>query len=193
MNNRTLGAVGIVCAPALLAGMFIQSQEQSPVVMGVTSMIFMLGSFASHVGLWRAAATGTRWGRAPLVIQLILVAMAFVFGVFEATGVLSENNPLFIATDIAWPVSMIWMNVVGIAALVARRLPVPQRFAPLVCGTSLPITMAITVLGGVGIDEQLSGYIFFTMLAVFWALLGLAVMHSERAAAPRLAAQPTAA
>jgi hypothetical protein len=191
MNNRTLGAIGIICAPALLAEILIDPQAKQPVVVGVASMIFMLGSLASHVGLWRIAATGRRWyNRVPLAIQLVLVVMAFLFGFIEATGILAEDNPLFMATDIAWPLSMVWMNIVGIATLVARRLPMPQRLVPLLCGTSLPITMLVTVAAGVAIIEQSSGYIFFSMLATFWALLGFVVMQSERVREPQVTAQP---
>ncbi len=192
MNNRTLGAIGIICAPAMLAELLFDPQGERSVVIGIVSMVFMLGSFASHIGLWRIAATGRRWyGRAPLLIQLVLVALASLFGLIEATGLLREDNALFIAVDSSWPLSMIWMIVVGIAALVARRLPMPHRFVPLLCGASLPVGILVSVVANVPLDGQLSSFVFFSMLAVFWALLGYVVMQSERLRAPQGTTQPT--
>jgi hypothetical protein len=191
VNNRILGAIGIIGAPAMLIATFIDPEGTMPVVMGITSMIFMLGSFASHIGLWRIAATGTRWwGRVPLAVQIILVSLAFLFGVFEATGIVGEENILFTITDISWPLSMVWMLLVGIAALFARRLPMPQRLVPLICGFSFPSTMVITSVMGVALNDTASSLIFFSMLAVFWALLGLVVMQSEPVRQQQIGAQP---
>ena len=191
MNNRMLGAIGIIGAPAMLISTFIDPDGTMPVVMGIASMIFMLGSFASHIGLWRIAATGTRWwGRAPLAVQIILVSLAFLFGVFEATGIVGEENILFTITDIAWPLSMVWMLLVGIAALVARRLPMPHRLAPLLCGFSFPSTMVITSVMGTSLQGWVSSLIFFSMLTVFWALLGLVVMQSEPVRQQQISTQP---
>lgn len=192
MNNRTLGAVAMFCAPAMLAELLIDPQGERSVLIGIASMVFMLGSFASHIGLWRIAATGGRWyGRAPLLIQLVLVALAFLVGLIEATGMLRDENAFFIALDSSWPLSMIWMIVVGISALVARRLPMPHRLVPILCGACLPVGILVSVVANVPLDGQLSSIVFFSMLAVFWALLGYVVMQSEGLRVPQGTPQPT--
>lgn len=194
MYNRTLGTVAIVCAPALLVETLLTRSEPSPMSMGIASLLFMLGSFCSHIGLWRIAATGTKWwGRTALGIQLALVLMAFFFGVFEATGLLAEGNIIWTATDLAWPLSMVFMLVVGITALVARRLPTPYRFVPLVCGFAFPLTILIVMALGISMEGTASGVIFFSMTTVLWGLLGLTVRQSEPASQIAIGSEPSLA
>ena len=43
MNNRVLGTIVMICAPALLIeGLLLQGQENAPIT-GITSMVFMAG------------------------------------------------------------------------------------------------------------------------------------------------------
>ncbi|HZG67071.1 MAG TPA: hypothetical protein VEZ12_10030, partial [Herpetosiphonaceae bacterium] len=51
MNTRTLGTLAMVCAPALLVETLVAGGREMPLVTGIASMIFMLGSFCSHIGL----------------------------------------------------------------------------------------------------------------------------------------------
>ena len=180
MNTRTLGTLAMVCAPALLVETLVAGGREMPLVTGIASMIFMFGSFCSHIGLWRLAATGKgRWGRAVLGIELGLVFLAFLFGLFEATGTLGQNNIIWNVTNIAWPLSMVFMLVVGVTAAVVGRLPVPYRFVPLLCGLAFPISILIAVASGAGMDDQIIALTFFSMTTVFWFLLGLAVRQSD--------------
>jgi hypothetical protein len=189
VNNRTLGTIAIVCAPAMLAEALIPGGNEIPIVVGTASMVFMAGAFAGLVGLWRVGATGTSlWGRGILGLQLLLVSLAFLFGLFEATGLLSEENPVFILTDMAWPLSMLTWNLVSITAAVVGRLAGPRRFALLPMGLALPITIVLGIVTGGGMQGDLIGVIFFGMLAAFWALMGYVVRQSEEAPAPTTAA-----
>ncbi|MBC8074686.1 MAG: hypothetical protein H7Y32_01310 [Chloroflexales bacterium] len=188
MNNRTLGTVAMLLAPAMLIEALIPGGSEMPFVVGTASMLFMLGSFCSHIGLWRIAATGRSWwGRTVLTIQLTLVALAFLFGLFEATGLVGDENILFTITDIAWPLSMLTMNLVAITAAIVGKLRGWQRFAPLLCGLALPASIILGIVTGAGMDSDLVGYIFFGMLAVFWGLLGFVVRQSEAEMVPLVA------
>lgn len=189
MNNRTLGTIAMICAPAMLVEGLIPGSADMPLVVGTASMVFMAGAFASLLGLWRAGATGQNWwGRGVLGLQLLLVTLAFCFGLFEATALVPEENPLFIVTDMAWPLSMLTMNLVGITAAVVGRLPGWQRFALLPCGLALPTTILMGAIMGEGMQSALIGLIFFGMLAIFWGLMGFVVRQSEDA--PALTAAP---
>jgi hypothetical protein len=189
VNNRTLGTIAMICAPAMLVEALIPGGNEIPVVVGTASMLFMLGSLCSHIGLWRAAATGSAWwGRGILGFQILLVSLAFLFGLFEATGLVGEENILFTITDIAWPLSMVFMLAVGGATIAARRLPGWHRFAPLFCGLSFPTTILLSLATGMDMQSQVAGIIFFGMLAVFWMLLGFVVRQTD--AAPEPAAAP---
>jgi putative copper export protein len=50
-------------------------------------MVFMAGWICSNIGIQRMRATGTgTWGRTVLLIQLVGLVLAFVFGFIEARG-----------------------------------------------------------------------------------------------------------
>ena len=171
MNNWTLATIAMICAPALLVEAILTGGEERPVVIGLASMVFMVGWICSNTVMRRTRAAGTgRWGRAVLLIQLVGLVLAFLFGFFEATGLIGDANVVFVATDLAWPLSMLWMLVVGITAVVAKRMQGWRRFAPLLCGLWLPLGIPFQAVLG----EQ-TGSIMFGVSAVLWLLLGYAV------------------
>src|SRR5918994_343993 len=132
VDNRVLGAIAMICAPAMLG--FLLGGEDNALITGIASMVFMAGWICSNVGMQRMRATGTgTWGRAVLLIQLVGLVLAFIFGFFEAMALLDENNIIFVVTDLAWPLSMLWMLVVGVTVIVAKRLSGWQRFVPVLC------------------------------------------------------------
>ncbi len=117
---------------------------------GIASMVFMAGWICSNVGMQRMRATGTgTWGRTVLLIQLVGLVLAFIFDSIEATALLDENNIVFVVTDLAWPLSMLWMLVVGVTAIRAKRLSGWQRFVPVLC----PFWLPLVALGGAAFGE----------------------------------------
>lgn len=181
MSNRTLGVIAMICAPALLVEGLIPGGSDNPMVVGVASMVFMFGWLCSNTAMRRIQAAGTGiWGRAVLLVQLVGIVMALLFGFFEATGMLGRESIIFNATDLAWPLSMVWMFLpVGITVIFAKRLPGWRRFVPMLCGSWLP-------LGGVamlGLGQGAAGVFGFGLTAVFWILLGYVVFTSEESAA----------
>ena len=180
MNNRVLGTIAMICAPALLIeGLLLRGQENAAVT-GIASMVFMAGWICANIGMWRMRATGTgKWARAVLLIQLVGLVLAFVFGFFEATGLLGRESVVFNVTDAAWPLSMLWMLVVGITVIAAKRLPGWQRFVPLLC----PFWLPIAILGTVAFGDA-AGLVGVGLTAVLWALLGYVVRDGSRQPAP---------
>jgi len=133
--------------------------------------------------MWRMRATGTgNWGRAVLLVQLIGLLLAFMFGFFEATGLVGRESIVFNVTDAAWPLSMLWMFVVGVTVIVAKRLTGWQRFVPLLCPLWLPTTIIVSI----GFGDTVGVIVGFGYAAVLWALLGYLVVRSDsrQAAAP---------
>ena len=172
MDNRVLGVIGMICAPAMLG--FMLGGEENALITGIASMVFMAGWICSNIGMQRMRATGTcTWGRAVLVIQLVGLVLAFIFGFIEATALLDENNIIWVVTDLAWPLSMLWMVVVGVTVIVAKQLSGWQRFVPVLCPVWLPLAAlgeSFADAGGVaGLGVGL-GY-----SAVLWFLLGYVV------------------
>lgn len=176
MNNRLLGTIAISCAPALLIEeLLLRGQENTPIT-GIASMLFMAGWICSNIGMWRMRVTGTgKWGRAVLVVQLVGLVLAFMFGLFEATGLLDRESSVFNVTDAAWPLSMLWMIVVGVTVIVAKRLSDWQRFVPLLCPLWLPIAITLSIALG----DTVGGIVGFGYAAVLWALLGYVVVRSD--------------
>ena len=180
MNDQTLGNIAMICAPALLVEALLTGGEERPLVIGLASMVFMVGWICSNTVMRRTRAAGTgRWGRAVLLVQLVGLVLACLFGFFEATGLISDNDVVFVATDLAWPLSMLWMLIVGISVIVAGWMSGWRRFAPLLCGTWLPLSIPLQAVLG----EQ-TGSIMFGVSAVFWVLLGLAVRGGSEGTVP---------
>src|SRR5919112_2956777 len=92
MNDRTLGNIAMICAPALLVEALITGGEERPVVIGLASMVFMAGWICSNTVMRRRRAAGTGpWGRALLLVQLATLTLAFLFRLVEATGLLGSG------------------------------------------------------------------------------------------------------
>lgn len=176
MNNRTLGTLAMICAPALLIEELLLRGQESALITGIASMVFMAGWICSNTGMRRMEATGTgTWGRAVLLIQLVGLMLAFAFGFFEATGLLGRESIVFNLTDAAWPLSMLWMVAVGITAIKAKRFPGWQRFVPLLC----PVWLMITIVASIAFGDTAGGILGFGYAAVLWILLGYVVVHSD--------------
>lgn len=183
MNNRILGTIAMICAPAMLIELLIEEillggQNNVPIT-GVAGMVFMGGWICSNIVMQRMQATGTSlWGRAVLLIQLVGLVLAFMFGFFEATGLLTTGNIVWSVTDAAWPLSMLWMLVVGVSVLVAKRLSGWQRFVPILC----PFWLPIAVLGSFFGDA--AGFVGLSFGAILWFTLGYIVRESSEQPAP---------
>ena len=176
MNNRTLGTLAMICAPALLIEELLLRDQESAAITGIASMVFMAGWICSNTGMRLMEATGTgTWGRAVLLVQLVGLVLAFAFGFFEATGLLGRESIVFNLTDAAWPLSMLWMVVVGITVIRAKRLSGWQRFVPLLC----PFWLPIAIVSSIAFGDTAGGIVGFGYAAVLWALLGYVVMRAD--------------
>jgi hypothetical protein len=179
MNNRILGMIAMICAPALLIETLWLQGRENPLVIGIASSIFMAGWICSNIGMQRMQATGTgAGGRAVLIIQLVGLVLACAFGLIEATGLFDENNIVSIVTDAAWPLSMLFMLVVGSAVLLAKRLSGWQRFVPLMCGLAFPVSIILSLVTGLGLDGPME-FVFFGLTAILWMLLGYVVRSED--------------
>lgn len=177
MNLRTLGTIAMICAPVMFVSGLISPTEPMPVVTGIASFAFMFGWICINLGMQQMQATGTgMWGKLVLRIQIVGLFLAMVFGILEATQVVAEDNLLFLITDICWPLSMLFMIVVGIMTIRANRWAGWQRFVPLICALWLPVAMVI----GMGAESNpalgpASMLIGFGWMAVAWFVLALIV------------------
>lgn len=176
MNDRMLGIIAMICAPALLIEQLLRGGQENALITGIASMVFMAGWICSNTGMRRMQAAGAgKWGRAVLLIQLAGLVLAFLFGFFEATSLLGRESTIFNITDAAWPLSMLWMLVVGIAVIRAGRLSGWRRLVPLLC----PFWLLVAIVGSIAFGDTAGGYLGFGYAAVLWVLLGYIVLDSR--------------
>jgi hypothetical protein len=178
----------MLASPALLTESLVYGfGAETPMnrFVGATSLVFVLGWMCSAVGLRQLRATGDS-----VAARVIFCAQMLGLGLAGAWAVRMLVNPgggtgtLVTALEVAWPASVTFMLVVGVAALRARRLEGWPRYAPLGCGLVMPLGIAVGALGGRGAMHATSAVSF----AVAWLLLGYAVRTAGAPKAPVVAA-----
>lgn len=177
MNRKVLGLIAMICSPTMFAEIVV---SDSTVVVGIASMLFMIGSFCSLLGLWQLKATGSsKWGRGVLILQMVLVSMAFLFSLFEATQILAPDHILFIVTDIAWPLSMFTMTFVGVTTAVVGSLPGWRRYGVLPSGLVMITSLLASMVLGTSIDAPGFVAASVTALSICWFIMAFTVFSSD--------------
>jgi hypothetical protein len=193
MNNRILGTIAMICAPAMFVEGLLSPAEPNPVTIGIASIIFMFGWLCTNVAMQQMQAIGTGLAaKIVLRVQMVGIILAMSFGFFEATALLPEDNLIFIITDLSWPLSMLFLIVVGIMAIRANRWAGWQRFVPLFCALWLPV--AIFIGSGAASNPALevaSMLVGFGWTAVAWFVLALVVRSNAMLALPKREALAT--
>jgi len=181
LNTRLLGTLGMLASPMMLVEALYAGFQQhgTDQFIGLLGVIYMGGWMCSIAGLRALNATGQgRVGRALLIIQLIGLSIAALWsGHHLFTTNPQTEHTLYILTDLAWPLSHLFMIVVGIATLVTRNLQDWRRFTPLFCGLALPAAIIASIIAG----ETALGIVFSTGTTTAFALLGYAVRTSNEA------------
>jgi hypothetical protein len=109
---RTLGIIGMLGAPMMLVSALYVSatrapQDQSNPVIGALGIFYIIGWMCTAIGMRPASAV-------IFTIQVIGLCLAFVFTVLEALKLsLPRETLAFQVTDAAWPLSHIFMLVIG--------------------------------------------------------------------------------
>jgi len=160
------------------------------------SRLELSGSLAFQIGvacliwvLWVTRATAGRLGRAVLVVQTALLSLATGWTVTHVTA----RNPsmtdegILTALDSAWPLSMLWLLVVGATVSRARRWPGPLRRALLIAGLWFPVALLGYVAGdwvGIGVSAV-------WLVMTYGAVGSLLVRHASTLAAMGTGGSPT--
>lgn len=151
-----------------------------PIDEGDNSRLELAGSFAFQLGilgliaaLWVTHATGTgRWGRAVLSVQTVLVLLAIGWTVPHLFEPNMNDEGIIVALDAAWPLSMLWLIVVGATVARARRWPGSMRWAPLVASLWFPVTILASAAG-----EWANLVVSSLWLTATYAALGVLLMR----------------
>jgi hypothetical protein len=142
-----LGLVGMLGAPAMLS--LTWSQPAKTDLVANLLMLAYLGAWAcSAVGVRRLRATGRGRGAGVLfAIQLCALALAACQLVQDQSGRRPLGDGFYLASDIAWPFSHVFMLVIFAAVWRARVWTGWRRWTPLACGLVLPLMFAAAAAG----------------------------------------------
>jgi hypothetical protein len=181
-SARMPGTAGMLFAPAFLVQWVEQTIRHRPAspttpLDSTLGLLYLIGWACSAIGLRRLRAYGSgTLANALFAIQLAGLVLAATEQVLELTHRMPpENSWQFAVVDLPWPISHLYMLVIGIGVIVAKRWTGWRRFAPLACGLALPLSMALTPFAGKG--AMLLGFSAFTAAA--FLSLGYAVRSSE--------------
>lgn len=154
MRSSTLRwtSLGIAAGAILWAGCALAA---GPLADDELNRVELAGSLAFQVGLlclvgvlWATDATGrSRWGRAVLAVQMVLVLLAMGWTVPHVVDPNMVDRGFVVALDVAWPLSILWLIVQGIAVVRARRWPARLRWMPLVASLWAPVSILALLAG----------------------------------------------
>jgi len=177
VNTRLLGTLALIASPMMLIGGLLFDMTARDPGSEIFGLIFVLGWMCSLASLGLLKATGRGLGgKIVLIIEAVGLVLAVGNQIYGILGAADESSPLFIATDIAWPLSVTFMIVVGIASIRAGVLPGWQRYTPLLCGLAFPLLMLCILLVG----QQVGGLIFAAYMLVSWGLLAYVVRSANQ-------------
>lgn len=181
-HPRTLGTAAMLTSPMLLLSGFLYGFAEIPRnrVTAALGLIFVLGWACSAIGLRLLKVTGTgAASRVLFIVQMTLLLLAASQQVQDLIFERPEANGLvYLAADMAWPLSMLLMLIVGSFIIKAGVWRGWRRAPALICGFSLPLF----IIAGAALGSRVAGGLLFgIMTTIGFMLLGYAV-HNERQA-----------
>jgi hypothetical protein len=157
-----------------------------PIEEAANSRIELMGSFAFQIGvlalvgaLWVTEGTGSgRWGRAVLVVEAVLVVLGMGWTIPHLFDPNLAGEGIMLALDAAWPLSMLWLIVLGVRVARARRWPGGLRWMPLVASLWFPVSII-----AVGAGEWPALVISSVWLGATYVAMGLLMAARAEAVA----------
>jgi hypothetical protein len=170
---RILGTLGMLGSPFLFVSFAIDGFDNGDAsrAAALVGLLFAVGWFGNVLGLHVLRAAGQRLAsRMLLTGALAGVALANVFQVYEAVAP-GSDSVFYTITDVAWPLSMLLLLVIGIVMLFARVFEGWLRFTPLFAALWLPVGAICMVAFG-----ETAGLVISSLhLTIGWFLMGYAV------------------
>jgi hypothetical protein len=153
--------------------------------------VFQLGLLAALLVVRRTGAAGRGRGSrfvTATAVTLVAVALVWTFGSVLALAVADDPSNLaevpgamiLVVLDPSWPLSMVWLLVVGVAVFRARVWPMPVRALPLAASFVLPVHIIAEVLG-LTTWQSWALPVLYVAVAYFALGIGMAVQLPGRA------------
>lgn len=137
--------------------------------------IFQLGLIAMLLVIRATGGAGTdRGGRFVVNTGLVFMALATLWTVIAVLAPGLVNNPAVLVLDVFWPLSMVWLIVVGVAVMRARTWPSPARYLTFVGSFVIPVHLLAELIG---LTEWQSWAGPVLYLAIAYLLLGVVVIR----------------
>ena len=183
IDNRIFGLLGIIGAPMLLLqfllgtrGMNAEGGERNALI-ALLGALYIGGWICGAIGMFRARAYGkSKSSKIVFVLQMILLSFALTFSVLETFGVTYENGGvLFAVFDAGYPLSHLFMIVVGLFTIRAGKWRGFSKYAPLLVGIALPLTMGLMPLLG----EKAGVVLFGALTAIGLTAIGSTVFRKS--------------
>ena len=181
-DNQALGTIGILASPVLLIESAYRYLSGLPdntntIFIGIVGSIYIAGWMCSAIGLRRARVTGSGSGSlAIFVVQMVGLALAGIWSLNEIFHfAVVRDGAAFRFVDAAWPLSHLFMLIVGVAVLRADVWRGWRLAAPFICGLALPLFFVFAAAG----IKDIGVLVFTSMTAAGFALLGNAVRSQE--------------
>lgn len=174
-SMRLLGLLGMVLSPSFFVMFTSDTNAQGNLTQAAAfaGFLFTIGWFSNVLGLWQLRATGKRLpGRILLGVELVGVTLAAIFQIFEFTG-FAVGTIFFTIVDIAWPLSMIILLIVGITIAIIGGLRGAARFVPVIAPLWLPLNIIVTMAAGRDAVLLISGIV----ATIGWFLTGYVIFQ----------------
>ncbi|GAB3443400.1 hypothetical protein GCM10027517_21810 [Phycicoccus ginsengisoli] len=133
------------------------------------AFLFQLGVLALLRVLWRTRAIGDgRLARFVLRAETVALSVAMVSTLSDFFGITDLDNPVSLAIDMFWPLSMLGMFLIGIRIAVAGRWKGLSRFYPMVAESWAVVTVPTLGILGPGVARWVGA----AHLVIGYAVLG---------------------
>jgi hypothetical protein len=150
--NRILGAAGVLGSAMLLVEGLLTGFRPAGTTpdTALVEMLFLAGWAGTAVGLRRTRAAGDGpVAGLTFLVQITGIALAAVWsGWYVLAPGVEPTNALFQLAAAAWPLSVLFWIVVGALVVREKAWTGWRRFAPLLCGLTLPAFIAASAVAG---------------------------------------------
>ncbi|HET8768378.1 MAG TPA: hypothetical protein VFM86_13725 [Pedococcus sp.] len=170
LRHGTMLTVGAVAWAAMIAAFgFENDGPGGQYGHNAGALLFQLGVLALLRVLWRTNAIGDgRLARFVLRAETVALSVAIVSTLSDFFGITNLDNPVSLAIDMFWPLSMLGMFLIGIRIAVAGRWKGLSRFYPVVAESWAVVTVPTLGILGPGVARWVGA----THLLVGYAVLG---------------------
>ena len=140
------------------------------------AVLFQLGLLALLRVLWRTRALGDgRLARAAIRVEVVVLGLAICSTLSDLFGFTDLTNPVSLALDFFWPISMLGMFSIGIRTTIAGRWKGLSRVWPVIAESWAVVTVPTMGIAGPGVARWVGA----VHLLVGYAVLGQIVARKQ--------------